>query len=197
MQINFSPVFSDATLSLAVSGDVLTINGTAFDFGQLPDGSHLPRAAVACEMLASDVRRVDGQIALSLILPHAFDATDDVRFPAPITADDGPVTAPGLVDAGGDTITGDIDWTAMIDDTAVAVPQEVSRFQARAALLLAGHMPAVEAAIAQADPLAQLAWADAQVFRRDSPTINALAAAIGMDATQIDALFIQAAQIQA
>ena len=197
MQIKFSPVFSDATLSLAVSGDVLTVNGVSFDFSALPEGSHLPRAAVGCDMLASDVRRVDGQIALSVILPHAFDAPEDVRFPAPITAEDGPVTAPGLVAPGEDATAGDIDWTALIADTAAAVPQEVSRFQARAALLMAGHLPAVEAAIAQADPLSQLAWADAQVFRRDSPTIAALAGLIGMNEAQIDALFIQAAQIQA
>ena len=73
----------------------------------------------------------------------------------------------------------------------------VSRFQARAALHLAGLLPQVEAALAQADPLAQIAWADAQEFRRNSPTIAALAGAVGLDDAAIDALFRAARTIEA
>lgn len=77
------------------------------------------------------------------------------------------------------------------------VPQVVSRFQARAALHLAGLLEAAEAAVASAGPMAQIAWADAQEFRRDSPTIAALAASIGLTEAQIDDLFREAAQISA
>jgi len=80
---------------------------------------------------------------------------------------------------------------------AVVVPDKVSRFQARAALMQAGLLDQAEAAVAQAGPLAQLAWADAVEFRRTSPTINALAPALGLTSQQIDALFIAAAQIEA
>lgn len=73
----------------------------------------------------------------------------------------------------------------------------VSRFQARAALLAAGLLPQVEAAVAAADPVTQMAWADAIEFRRNSPTIAALASAIGLTDTQLDDLFTAAAQIQA
>ena len=76
----------------------------------------------------------------------------------------------------------------------VAVPEKVSRFQARAALLQAGLLAQAEAAVAQAGPLALLAWQDAQEFHRNSPTINGLAPALGLTAEQIDALFIVAAQ---
>lgn len=77
------------------------------------------------------------------------------------------------------------------------VPQVVSRFQARAALHQAGLLTAAEAAVAAADTLTQIAWADAQEFRRNSPTIAALAASIGLTETQIDDLFRQAATITA
>ena len=72
-----------------------------------------------------------------------------------------------------------------------------SRFQARAALHLAGLLPQVEAAVAVADPLVQIAWADASEFRRDSPAIAAIADALGMDDLEIDHLFRQAAAIRA
>lgn len=80
---------------------------------------------------------------------------------------------------------------------APVVPEAVSRFQARAALLQAGLLEQAEIAVAEAGPLAVLAWQDAQEFRRNSPTINALAPALGLTSEQIDALFIAAAQIEA
>lgn len=77
------------------------------------------------------------------------------------------------------------------------VPQVVSRFQALAALHLAGLRPGVEAAIAQADPLAQLAWNEALEFRRTSPTLLALTSALGWTDEQLDDLFRTAATIEA
>lgn len=80
----------------------------------------------------------------------------------------------------------------------VAVPDVVSRFQAKAALALAGKLTAAEAAVtASGDVVLQLAWAEANDFRRNSPGINALAPLIGLDAAGLDALFIAAAQIEA
>lgn len=72
-----------------------------------------------------------------------------------------------------------------------------SRFQARAALHIAGLLPQVEAAVAAADPLVQIAWADATEFRRNSPTIAALASSLSLTDAQIDDLFRSAAQITA
>lgn len=73
----------------------------------------------------------------------------------------------------------------------------VSRFQARAALLEADLLDAANAAVAAADPIVQLAWADAQEFQRASPTIAALGAALGLTDAQIDELFESAAGITA
>jgi hypothetical protein len=78
------------------------------------------------------------------------------------------------------------------------VPHSVSRFQARAALHLAGLLPSVEAAIAASgNVVAQLAWADAVAFERTSPTIAAMAAALGLSAAEVDDLFRAAAGIAA
>lgn len=79
------------------------------------------------------------------------------------------------------------------------IPQSVTRFQARAALHLAGHLEAVEALMAHGDTpmLARLAWVDAQEFRRQSPTVLAMAQALGLTDDQLDELFTSAAQIEA
>jgi hypothetical protein len=82
MRISFSPVRRDDTLTVSKSGDVLTINGEAFDLSPLPDGGTLPHDAIACPLLAGDVERIDGEIALTLILPHGPNPPPEVAFPA-------------------------------------------------------------------------------------------------------------------
>tara|TARA_R110000868_G_scaffold376497_1_gene641500 strand:+ start:760 stop:1074 length:315 start_codon:yes stop_codon:yes gene_type:complete len=95
MQINLSPQARFDRLTVSKSGDVLTINGIAYDFGPLPDGGTLPREAVGCDWLASDVERISGEIHLTLLLPHGSDAPEATRFPAPVTVtEDGPVALP-------------------------------------------------------------------------------------------------------
>lgn len=81
----------------------------------------------------------------------------------------------------------------------VTVPQVVSKFQAKAALLGAGLLSQVEQMMADpaADPLAVLAWQNAQEFRRTSPTVAGMAAALGLDDAALDALFTSAAGIEA
>lgn len=96
MKISFSPMRRDSGLSLSVAGDVLTINGEAFDFTAVPDGATLPRAAVTGDWLASDVERVGGEIRLTLILPHGANAPQDTLFPQPVTVTDGPVPVPAF-----------------------------------------------------------------------------------------------------
>lgn len=86
-----------------------------------------------------------------------------------------------------------------VDPPPPGPPQVVSRFQARAALHLAGLLTAVEALMADpaTDMLARLAWTDAQEFRRTSPTLLAMASALSLTDAQLDALFITAAGIEA
>ena len=77
------------------------------------------------------------------------------------------------------------------------VPETVSRFQARAALLQIGKLADAEAVVAQADAITQLAWAEAIEWKRTSPALNTLAEAIGLTQPEIDDLFRNAAQIEA
>lgn len=77
------------------------------------------------------------------------------------------------------------------------VPASVSRFQAFAAMDAAGVLDQAEQAVAQAGRLAQLAWANAQEFRRESPTVLQLGQALGLTDKQLDDLFIAAASIEA
>lgn len=72
-----------------------------------------------------------------------------------------------------------------------------SRLQARSALHLAGLLDAVDAAVSAADPLVQIAWSDAAEFRRTSPTIAAIATALGLSDDAVDDLFRTAQAITA
>lgn len=72
-----------------------------------------------------------------------------------------------------------------------------SRFQAMAALLDADLLSIVSTALSGAGPLAQLAWAEATEFHRNSPTIAAIASGLGLTDLQTDDLFRAAMAITA
>ncbi|WP_255248820.1 tail fiber assembly protein [Pseudomonas plecoglossicida] len=116
MMIKLSPVRSDGQLSVARLGDMLTVNGIAFDFAQLPEGATLPAAAVSSDFILDSVERLDGQLVVSLRLPHAADAPEAARFPADIIDPPaGQVELPGQ-DMGLSipSATGLIDWSQLI-----------------------------------------------------------------------------------
>jgi len=83
--------------------------------------------------------------------------------------------------------------------TPVAVPQSVTRFKAKAALLTAGLLDAVESLMGNENTpaLVRLAWKEALEFERSSQTVAAMAAALNLSGSQLDDLFIAAAQIEA
>ena len=74
---------------------------------------------------------------------------------------------------------------------------EVSRFQAFAALYADGKLDDATAAVEAAGGLTVLAWQNAQVFKRSSPMLAALAPALGLDDEALDDLFLAAALIEA
>lgn len=80
---------------------------------------------------------------------------------------------------------------------AMVVPVTVTRFQARAVLHLDGTLIDVEALVAAADPLVQIAWVDASEFRRDSPAVASIATAMGWSQAYVDDMFIRASKITA
>nr|WP_321457623.1 hypothetical protein [uncultured Cohaesibacter sp.] len=108
MKINLVPQRRDDTLTLSLTGDSLSINGDALDLSAIPAGATLPRDAVESEWLASDIERdEEGELSLSLIMPHGFiadpstDAAKAVLFPDPITATkDGEIKLPTFKSVG-------------------------------------------------------------------------------------------------
>lgn len=96
------------------------------------------------------------------------------------------------------------DWLSTEPPEQISMPepsvQYVSRAQGKAALIKAGLWEEVLIAIsAIEDPtqkaLAEVALHDATEYRRDSPTLAAIAAAVDISDEQMDELFQQAAQI--
>lgn len=117
MIIKLSPAGCDAELRVVKSGDTLIVNGVILDFTQLEDGSTLPADAVGSEWVIRTVERIDGELIVTLTLPHIADAPESVRFPADIfNPADGPVHLPGL-DAGlaqQPAVSGVIDWSRVV-----------------------------------------------------------------------------------
>jgi hypothetical protein len=95
MNLTFSPIRMDTPLTASVDGDVLTLNGEALDFGPLPKGATLPRAAIPCDWIAGDVTRDEaGALTVPLILPHGANAPPETLFPEPMTVKAGAVALP-------------------------------------------------------------------------------------------------------
>jgi hypothetical protein len=82
MQIKLSPQRRDIVLTVSKAGDTLTINGQAFDFSVIPDGATLPGTAIDCEFVVGDVERIDGDLHITLILPHGPNPSPSIAFPA-------------------------------------------------------------------------------------------------------------------
>ena len=92
------------------------------------------------------------------------------------------------------------DWEQMrADEMRARVPQSVTMRQARLALLAAGLLAGIDAAIdSLPEPdksAAKIEWEYAAVVQRGSGLVPAMGAALGMTEAQIDQLFITAATI--
>lgn len=95
MKIILSPQRRDDALDVSKVGDVLTINGAAFDFSALPDGATIPAGEVPCDWIAGPIERVAGELHLTLILPHGPNPSQAVAFPQPINdPPDGEIALP-------------------------------------------------------------------------------------------------------
>ncbi|WP_395026255.1 hypothetical protein [Comamonas odontotermitis] len=96
MRINLIPQVREGALQVSKKGDVLTVNGRRYDFGQLPEGAVLPGNAVDSEHIIGNVTRTGGQLQVTLLLPIAWDAPHEACFPEPIIdPPDGPIALPG------------------------------------------------------------------------------------------------------
>jgi hypothetical protein len=79
------------------------------------------------------------------------------------------------------------------------IPQSVTRFQALAILAAGGYLDTVRTYIATLDQnnVQRLAWENAADWERTSPTLNALAAMLGLTDAQVDDLFVAASLVSA
>lgn len=85
MKIILNPVRMDMPLTLARAGDVLTFNGQPVDIA----------AGETCYWIVGQPVLGPEGWEVEIILPHAADAAEETRFPAPITlGGDGPVDLP-------------------------------------------------------------------------------------------------------
>ena len=84
MKITLSPTRRDETLTASRDGDTLTLNGEEFDFSPIAEGETLPSDAIDIPWIIGDVTRIDGDLRLTLTLPHGSNAPRETRFPEPI-----------------------------------------------------------------------------------------------------------------
>ncbi|TLX54855.1 hypothetical protein DN824_20445 [Stutzerimonas nosocomialis] len=103
MIIRLVPQRDHTALAVALAGDVLLLNGAAFDFGPLPDGSTLPAEAIDSDWIIGPVERIDGELHFTLRLPHGPNPSRAVAFPEPIR-----VMVDGLVDLPSDADSDEI-----------------------------------------------------------------------------------------
>jgi hypothetical protein len=75
------------------------------------------------------------------------------------------------------------------------VPKSVTMRQARLALLEAGLLETVNAALANAPEAAQIEWEYAMTIEKDNPLIVGLVETLGLSDEQLDQLFINASQL--
>jgi hypothetical protein len=84
----------------------------------------------------------------------------------------------------------------LVDEPQAPPPiASVTRLQAKVALMNAGLLDSVEEAIANADPLVKLAWAEAMTFERNSPALLAIAEDLAMSSSDLDDLFAAAREV--
>ncbi|MFV3326699.1 tail fiber assembly protein [Pseudomonas sp. NY15372] len=149
MIIKFSPVRSDLGLFVTKSGDTLIVNDVSLNLSRLADGSTLPIEAISNSFIVAPVERINGELIIALMLPHAADAPESARFPIDIhDPADGPVHLPGLeLGEPTEVVAGVIDWSQEI--TAAAKAQEKSeQYLALAVAEIASRRAAADNAIA-------------------------------------------------
>ncbi|MCR6502609.1 hypothetical protein MUO32_26635 [Shinella sp. CPCC 101442] len=81
MHISFigqRPAGNNTTLNVTKIGDILTINGEAFDFSPLQEGETIPLGEIPCVWIVSPVERTGGNIHVTLVVPISADPTPEM-----------------------------------------------------------------------------------------------------------------------
>ncbi|ALE88061.1 hypothetical protein [Pseudomonas versuta] len=97
MKIEFFPQRLDnVSVLYEIKGESVVIaNGEAFDFSKVEEGDFLPREAINSPWFMGSVTRVNGELALTLLLPNPINYSPEQAFPAPIVVKkSGPLVLP-------------------------------------------------------------------------------------------------------
>lgn len=98
MIIKLIPQYRSDALMVVRSGDLLTVNGEAYDFGPLPNGATLPAEAINSPFIVGDVDRdSSGVLHLALLLPIQRAVFHDV-LPDIVDPQDGPIELPVITE---------------------------------------------------------------------------------------------------
>lgn len=101
--------------------------------------------------------------------------------------------------AAGNMVTIEGGWATVTDAPPIPVPQSVTMRQARLALLQAGKLDAINAAVAAmpgvAGDAARIEWEFSSTVERSSPLVVAMGAELHMTSKELDTLFILAATL--
>lgn len=104
-----------------------------------------------------------------------------------------------MQDAVVNCVTGEVVKVAAAPREPDAIPQSVTMRQARLALLQAGLLDDVAAAIAALPSpqkeAAAIEWEYSQTVERNRPFVLTLGPALGLTSAELDALFVQAATL--
>ena len=92
MKLTFSPVRMDQTLTALVAGDELTLNGEVTDLSHVTEDA--PLTDHGHPWIAGPVRRIEGDLHLTLILPHGANAPSETLFPMAVEVTQGAVALP-------------------------------------------------------------------------------------------------------
>ena len=72
MNVVLVPQRREENLSLVKQGDVLWVNGEAFDFSAVAEGDILPGEAIDSMWFTGPVKRIDGSLTVSIFLPNPW-----------------------------------------------------------------------------------------------------------------------------
>lgn len=81
MIINLSPQLRDDKLTVIKKGDILIVDEKEYDFSVIPEGATLPSDATDCKWFVGGIHRINGDLNLTIILPHDSNASESARFP--------------------------------------------------------------------------------------------------------------------
>lgn len=96
MRIKLQANRCDDTLEVIKNGNILVVNGEAFDFSPMSDGDTLPYTAITSDWFPADVQYVGGELVVTLKLPNPWNYSPEQAFPVDlIDVPDGMVIFPG------------------------------------------------------------------------------------------------------